>query len=355
MRSRLGFRGAAGLLSLWAPALLGACTVRPPLHQAETLQHLEHRLLAEEAEVYLPEETDQLRAQIRSTLRVENFLPDQRLLSNPADLRERIETQVWEAYALLDELASLRSRLQQEQQTALGFLASHLVEHRSYRDYPELSALALEIEEKLSQTVDFGRPGAYRHNLELMLEIGELFSQLRQSWLRYNGGPLSSDEIKHELTAYREEIQALQPADKFIVIDTAINRLFVRQGQRILLDAACSTGSGHRLATSDREWDFQTPRGEFVVRQKLEDPVWWKPDWAFIEAGEPVPTRKRDRLEYGALGDYALAFGEGYFIHGTVYTRLLGQPVTHGCVRVGESELATLIEMVPVGARIFIF
>jgi len=44
-------------------------------------------------------------------------------------------------------------------------------------------------------------------------------------------------------------------------------------------------------------------------------------------------------VEAGVLGDYALGFGQGYFIHGTLYTRLLGRNVTHGCIRVADKDL----------------
>jgi len=61
-------------------------------------------------------------------------------------------------------------------------------------------------------------------------------------------------------------------------------------------------------------------------------PSWVKPDWAFIEEGEDIPKNYYDRIEEGVLGDYALEIGNGYFIHGTLYTRLLGKSVTHGCI-----------------------
>jgi hypothetical protein len=72
------------------------------------------------------------------------------------------------------------------------------------------------------------------------------------------------------------------------------------------------------------------------VLSKLANPVWRKPDWAFVEEGEPIPKDPGDRLEYGSLGEYALYFGNGYMIHGTLYERLLGRPVSHGCVRLGR-------------------
>jgi L,D-transpeptidase ErfK/SrfK len=87
----------------------------------------------------------------------------------------------------------------------------------------------------------------------------------------------------------------------------------------------------------------------------MANPVWRKPDWAFIEEGLPVPEDPDDRIEYGALGRYALPFGDGYLIHGTLYERLLGSPVTHGCIRLGRDDLARLYASVEVGTPVLIF
>ena len=88
-----------------------------------------------------------------------------------------------------------------------------------------------------------------------------------------------------------------------------------------------------------RQWVFDTPRGSFEVLSRAENPVWRKPDWAFVEEGQPIPKNPGDRLDYGSLGEYALYFGNGYMIHGTLYERLLGRAVSHGCIRVGRDDL----------------
>ncbi len=86
-----------------------------------------------------------------------------------------------------------------------------------------------------------------------------------------------------------------------------------------------------------------------------EFPVWRKPDWAYVEEGEPLPERDGDRMEYGVLGSFALGIGDGYYIHGTLYTRLLGQNVTHGCIRLSEPDLNKLVDLAPLGTPVFIF
>jgi lipoprotein-anchoring transpeptidase ErfK/SrfK len=106
----------------------------------------------------------------------------------------------------------------------------------------------------------------------------------------------------------------------------------------------------------DQRWFFRTPRGDFRVQAKLENPVWRKPDWAFIEDGLPVPpVDHHSRFERGVLGDYALTLGDGYMIHGTLYQRFIGLPVTHGCIRMLDDDLEVVFQTLPAGAKVFIY
>lgn len=143
----------------------------------------------------------------------------------------------------------------------------------------------------------------------------------------------------------------------YIVIDRYANRLFVRTEDSVLIDAVCSTGSGVLLvdSASGRRWVFDTPAGKFAVTSKLVDPWWRKPDWAFIEDSLPIPTAERDRYDSEMLGAYAIGFGDGYFIHGTLYERLLGVSVTHGCVRLGAEDLEKVFRYVSIGTPIYIY
>ena len=161
--------------------------------------------------------------------------------------------------------------------------------------------------------------------------------------------------LRDEFSALELELESLEPKGPYILIDTAENRLYLKQGEKILLDAVCSTGSGRRLRAAGRSWSFDTPKGHFRILSKEDDPIWVKPDWAFLEEGKPVPTREEDRVEKGVLGEHALGFGDGYFIHGTLYTRLLGQNVTHGCIRLGREDLDYLNQTVPLNAEVYIY
>jgi L,D-transpeptidase YbiS len=155
-----------------------------------------------------------------------------------------------------------------------------------------------------------------------------------------------------------KQLFQLMPNQPYILVDTARNRLYVKHQEQVVLDAIASTGSGTILdkpGESNSKWIFDTPRGEFLVKSKLTNPTWIKPDWAFIEEGLAVPQNAADRAEQGVLGEYALGFGRGYFIHGTLYTRLLGKNVTHGCIRLNDNDLKGVYKLARVGTPIMIF
>ena len=175
--------------------------------------------------------------------------------------------------------------------------------------------------------------------------------------LSKENGKMSLNALKARNSALRQRLKGLTPNEIYIVIDTGRNRLYLKRGQGKIREAVISAGSGSILKdpAGKRQWIFDTPRGEYHVQTKYLAPEWTRPDWAFIEEGEAIPKDPRKRVEEGVLGEYALGFGNGYFIHGTLYTRLLGRNVTHGCIRVGDRDLKTVYTATDVGTRIYIF
>jgi len=170
--------------------------------------------------------------------------------------------------------------------------------------------------------------------------------------------PVALRQLQSRYHSLSKQLAQLMPAQPYILVDTARNHLYIRYRDRVMLDALASTGSGTILdkpGETQGQWIFDTPRGEFFVQSKLTNPVWVKPDWAFIEEGLAVPQNQVDRIEPGVLGEYALGFGKGYFIHGTLYTRLLGKNVTHGCIRLNDDDLKSVYRLAKVGTPILIF
>lgn len=163
-------------------------------------------------------------------------------------------------------------------------------------------------------------------------------------------------QLRKQNEVLRKKMDALVPEGPYIVVDTNTNHLVLRNGPKTLLSAICSTGKGDTLIGPKGEvWIFRTPLGMREVRRKIREPIWTKPDWAFVEENEPIPRDRSSRLEEDVLGDYSLDIGDGYLIHGTLYTRLLGKPVTHGCVRLGDEDLKVVFDASKRGTRVYIF
>ena len=152
--------------------------------------------------------------------------------------------------------------------------------------------------------------------------------------------PVTLRVLQVRFKSLTKQLAQFAPRQPYILVDTARNHLYVKRSQEVVLDAIASTGSGVVLdkpGEGQSQWVFDTPRGEF------------------IEEGLLVPKDPAERVEQGVLGDYALGFGKGYFIHGTLYTRLLGKNVTHGCIRLSDDDLKSVYQLARVDTPIMIF
>ncbi len=163
--------------------------------------------------------------------------------------------------------------------------------------------------------------------------------------------------LTKKLDQLNKRAQRLTPGNAFLIINTTNNTFELYKNNQIIRQGRCSTGSFiHLEVDSTKSFTFETPKGVMTVQNKVTNPVWTKPDWAFIEEGLPVPPPGHSsRREPNVLGDYALKLGDGYMIHGTLYQRLIGSPVTHGCVRMLDDDLEEVYKTLPVGSKVFIY
>ena len=143
----------------------------------------------------------------------------------------------------------------------------------------------------------------------------------------------------------------------YVLVDLLNNSLILKKQDLKINEFKVSAGSGDSLiAPWGKKWIFETPTGVLRVLRKIKDPIWYKPDWAFIEAKESIPARDSpQRLVRGILGDYALDLGGGIMLHGTPYEQLLGQRVSHGCIRLSKDGIKNLYDSLQLGAKVYIF
>lgn len=176
---------------------------------------------------------------------------------------------------------------------------------------------------------------------------------------------------------------------KTLVFDTPIGRFHIKQkdenpqwvppdwhyveearknGMRVVrLDrnGAIDAGTGQPVSKSSPgvwSWFRDKPRvlrvqGNDVVLDDGSTQTPLTPGKTIIAGGAivipPIDTAQRhyDKV----LGHYRLELGDGYGIHGTDEPDKLGQSVSHGCVRVGDDDLAALYTMVNVGDEVIIY
>lgn len=143
---------------------------------------------------------------------------------------------------------------------------------------------------------------------------------------------------------------------RYVVISLDEHMLYVMEEERMIWSAIVGTGTGTRLEGAGQKWDFSTPRGMFRVQLKEKDPIWRVPDWAFVERGEPLPPLDDPRRnEPGVLGTSAIYLEEDIAVHGTNNPDNLGQPVSHGCIRMTNEAVRRLYHEVEIGTPVIIY
>jgi len=92
--------------------------------------------------------------------------------------------------------------------------------------------------------------------------------------------------------------------------------------------------------------DWETPVGHFAILDLRDNPLWQHPI-----TGEAIPTGPDNPLGSRWIG---FAFDDGYHIgiHGTNQEELVGQAVSHGCVRMRDSEIQELFQKIAIGTPI---
>lgn len=179
-----------------------------------------------------------------------------------------------------------------------------------------------------------------------------------------NDAELKKDAAyKKQLTLMSKNIQQLTKkyntytsGQSYIVINTTDNRFFLYKNKKLIREGLCSSGANKILQTEKKNYVFKTPKGKFSITGKRKNPYWHRSDWDYIEQGLPVPPKDDpSRWEDNVLGDYALDMVDGYMIHGTIWKRLMGMPVTHGCVRLGDEDLEAVYNTLNIGSKVYIF
>ena len=93
---------------------------------------------------------------------------------------------------------------------------------------------------------------------------------------------------------------------------------------------------------------WETPTGSFKVIRMLENPTWQHPI-----TGEKIPPGERNPLgkrwiEFTAQDKLLIGF------HGTTDYSLLGEAVSHGCIRMKNAHITALYKEVAIGTPVIV-
>ncbi|ESA36705.1 hypothetical protein N836_06495 [Leptolyngbya sp. Heron Island J] len=100
------------------------------------------------------------------------------------------------------------------------------------------------------------------------------------------------------------------------------------------------------IAIGQQEWE--TPEGSFKVIQKDEYPIWQHPI-----TGEIVPAGKDNPLGSRWIGFLSSPDGEIGF-HGTNEESLIGEAISHGCIRMLNEDIEDLYTYVELGTIVMV-
>jgi lipoprotein-anchoring transpeptidase ErfK/SrfK len=96
----------------------------------------------------------------------------------------------------------------------------------------------------------------------------------------------------------------------------------------------------------------KTPVGTFKVREKIKEPIWWRPDGSKVEYGQPGNVLGTRWLGLKPTGDTEQV--RGYGIHGTWENDSIGRASSEGCLRMLNSDVEELFIYIPEGTKLTI-
>lgn len=123
-----------------------------------------------------------------------------------------------------------------------------------------------------------------------------------------------------------------------VVVDLSEAKVHLYWGDRIV----------HTYPVAVGQPGWETPVGKFKVQKKLQNPVWQQPiTGELIKTGPDNPLGNR---WIGFWSDKRHHIG----FHGTNNEQLVGQPVSHGCLRMRNQDIQALYEQVVLGTPIIV-
>ncbi|TVP68981.1 MAG: L,D-transpeptidase [Leptolyngbya sp. LCM1.Bin17] len=152
------------------------------------------------------------------------------------------------------------------------------------------------------------------------------------------GQPFQRNSLTRLTTMLSHAPTTLITANTRIEISLSQRQLVLYQNETVQAEFPVAIGQD--------EW--QTPVGEFVVRDMRVDPVWRHPiTQEAVQSGPTNPLGSR-WIGFAIEGEYHIG------IHGTNQEDSIGEAVSHGCVRMFDHDIQSLYSRVTVGTPLVV-
>ncbi|MGD1949998.1 MAG: L,D-transpeptidase [Leptolyngbyaceae cyanobacterium] len=158
-------------------------------------------------------------------------------------------------------------------------------------------------------------------------------------WKAANAQPPEvKSNIRNSITTGRRPhlAQRVKQSDIQIVVQLDERKVEVHRKGEIIKEYLIAIGQA----------DWETPEGSFSIIQKVEYPSWQHPI-----TGEIVPVGKDNPLGSRWIGFLSSSDGEIGF-HGTNEANLIGEAISHGCVRMLNEDIEDLYTYVEIGTTV---
>ena len=226
--------------------------------------------------------------------------------------------------------------------------------------------LLLEKAKDLETKGDYLRAKEIYKTLLERQDLGERISSIRKAYgaveLKIIFSPLETpDSLFHEVTQgdtlhdlakkYGTTVELLRrsnnlasdgriyPGMKLKVTKTLFSVIVEKRRNHLTLLANGRQLKRYRVATGEKG---STPTGTFKIINKLKNPTWF-------HAGVVVPPESPQNI----LGSRWLGFDHpGYGIHGTTLPRTIGTQSSKGCIRMLNSDVEEIYDLIPIGTYV---
>jgi lipoprotein-anchoring transpeptidase ErfK/SrfK len=141
-----------------------------------------------------------------------------------------------------------------------------------------------------------------------------------------------------EITTYAPRPAENQNLATHLVLKLKERRVYVYRDGKIL----------HRFTVAVGKKGWETPAGNFQVRELVRDPVWKSPWTGRTERPGPNSPLGERWIGFWTDGKNSIGF------HGTPSVNSLGKAASHGCVRMRNEDVKTLFELVRTGTPVIV-